>query len=486
MATIEVPTARSTISLDAAHPAQVSRVLFHASPEATAGSPEYSVTIRLDGTAAGASVIVTASAPPVTPTPSAGSSATAPVSPAAGQTWQGDLSAAGFEILPIDCGIGPCERVFWVLAVLTPPATGPVTARWEVGGEVSWNQSAQPQGATADVTIDPPEQLSAPASALTTSTDPETIDFGPDRPAAARVVEVTADASVLADRASPATALTIDVRRAFTFDPSDPEAIGAALVAQVIPLGEPSAGANSAPGPGPTALPAEADPFAGCPAGAPCTRRFLVALSLADPGSRSPTAAGHRPFTWQLTLRRVDLLRAWSSPGEMRTRVIRRFDIASGTPPATARLEGDITAVTGAPASTTRLQLATATTSSDPVAAFPPVPAVMTLTAPLPTSWADPHGTAMEVDKVLPGARLQSDRGWVDGGSVTLLGYPMATPAGVCHVGTACPELRLTIRTGTTTQASPPPQVAYHWSLEVRVYSYTDVPITVVATKLTP
>ena len=43
----------------------------------------------------------------------------------------------------------------------------------------------------------------------------------------------------------------------------------------------------------------------------------------------------------------------------------------------------------------------------------------------------------------------------------------------------ACPDLDITVASRRTTEATPPPGVTYHWTLDLRVFSYTDVPVTV-------
>src|SRR5205085_277137 len=96
-----------------------------------------------------------------------------------------------------------------------------------------------------------------------------------------------------------------------------------------------------APDGGPYPSPAAngADPFSGCDPEADCTRRFLVTFAwngIKDVDER---------YDWTLSVRRVDLIGAWSAPAELSASIERRIDIDPGVAPTTVHLEGDAQSV---------------------------------------------------------------------------------------------------------------------------------------------
>ncbi len=202
MTFIDIAPAGATFHLDPGHPAALSRFVVRLNPEATSSYSYLSVYLLVDAVrAAGGSVaasgavgaarfIVASAAPGALPSPIA--SPLPGVEPVPTR-WQAEVSPPAQVSLPIDCGgaVGPCERGFWLIAELADPAAGAIDAHWSVGGSLSYTGNAWPSGARASVEIGAPTLLASPVPQLAASTETETVAFGPDRPAAAREVEVT-------------------------------------------------------------------------------------------------------------------------------------------------------------------------------------------------------------------------------------------------------------------------------------------------------
>jgi len=243
------------------------------------------------------------------------------------------------------------------------------------------------------------------------------------------------------------------------------------VLVRVVPLAD-TAGASSDASP----LPDGADPFAGCPAGKACSRRFLVAFAWTgyDPQDEE--------LDWTATIRRTDLLGVWTTPATLGAKVTRRIDLADAAP-AIVHAEGDVS-----PASTDRgpqvqLRLASRTTSDDPIAALLPVPASYTYRARLPGPSASPaiDGNGVSITARIPDAGTDPVFGGFQGGSVEVRSA-LATRTGACRVGQACPDLDILISSLGRNGQTPPPGTTYHWTLDVAVRSYVDVPVEVTLT----
>ncbi len=72
------------------------------------------------------------------------------------------------------------------------------------------------------------------------------------------------------------------------------------------------------------------------------------------------------------------------------------------------------------------------------------------------------------------------------GGDVSVVANPMANPTAGCHVGEACPDLTIATIVSPREQGAPLPTVRFHWSLDLTIYSFTDVPISLSAEDLSP
>lgn len=489
---IDIAPARGTLLLDQERPASLSRIVVLLNPEATSTDSNVSVYLRIDAVrAAGGAVvgapgavgqarfIVTSAMPGTSPSPIASPLPDADPLPT---PWQANVPTASQVSLPIDCGRsgGPCERAFWLIAELTDSKARGVDVDWQVSGSLSYAGNSWPSGAEATVEIGDPTLLAGPAPHLGASTEAETLTLGPDQPAAAREVEVRVGAAAIPQDGSPVGVVSVELARR---PGSDGSPLTPPLV-QIYPIDGPSAmvppvGAN----PPPPATP-DLDPFAGCPIGADCARRFLVTLMWTGDSEAEVM------YDWTLSVRRVDLVRVWSTPAVMSSRVLRRFDVAPDVKPSTVRFEGAATAVAFDAPPQVQLALATRTTSTDPLAVLLPVPAVMTYRASVVEPRASSSGERSRANTVITARIPQSGirplyEGFI-GGEANVVANPMANPTGACRIGEACPDLTIATIVSPSEQGAQLPTVRFQWSLDLAVYSFTDIPISLSAADRSP
>lgn len=502
---VDLGSAKATAHLDAANPTSMIRLVARFSPEATNGARP-SLAIRAYGVVTGDSsgsrevdvpdgvrlVAIAAS-------PDLAGVATSSPGPSA-STWQAEVSTARPASPKIDCGAGPCEREFWLIAELTDALLGPVDIDWWVSADTNYLQVGDyPSGATASLVFDPAVQVAGPAPTIATSTPIEKLSLSPEAPSAARVVEVTVGAGAIPRGGGPAALVEVFVDG---LPPDDVSISLRGLLVRLTPLGaSPGAGSptpgrtlpSAAPlgdGPSPTAQSSPSSSptpaaFANCTPGEPCTRRFLVTFAYeADKGVPIDV-------TWQLNVRRVDVTAVWTEPADLSARVTHRYDVDPAAPPATLHLEGDLAGTTGASPPEARVAVQTASVSADPIAPLLPVPAAMTISAQLtgaaaPSQSEGSWDLGVEVHET--GSPVWLIRSSEDSLSGTWqgTGNPMVGPAG-CLIGTTCPALSITPNLFWRGSASQPAGIpSVHWSMDLRVYSYSEIPITVTAQQAAP
>lgn len=460
--TIPIARVQGSLLLDAAHPAALSRLVVRLDEVATSSSPQISVHLRIAGVrpAGGGAAITDSSAarfivlsaapgavPSSLPSESLGGEPSLQAVPSA---WQAEAQFGLGVDLPIQCGIGPCERAFWLIGQLVSADIGDITVDWQVDGYLGYPGNVYPSGAGATVAIDPPIQVAAPIPRLFVSTDVETLHLGPDNPVAARVVEVRLGAAAIPADASAVGALSVDVSSR-TGGSGDRRPL-----VEVYPLGGDR-----------TPLPNGVDPFAGCTPGEDCVRRFVVGIAWS--GDQGDAEA----IDWSLTVRRVDLVRAWSSPAELTASVTRRFDVDPSREPVVIHREGTATSVTGTTEAQVQLSLAASTIATEPLAELLPVPAVMTYRVHLlgidPTATSDggTFGTISGASGRVPGIQFPIG----DGAQIVV-----TNPLVGCRIGERCPDLLIKTYRGTI-DTVPRPPVRVQWTLDLRVYSFVDIPI---------
>jgi hypothetical protein len=190
-------------------------------------------------------------------------------------------------------------------------------------------------------------------------------------------------------------------------------------------------------------------------------------------------------YDWSVRVRRVDLVRVWSAPAELSARVTRRFDVAPGATPTTVHLEGDVSPVARDPATQVRVGLATRTTSTDPLARLLPVPAVLTYRAEQQGPVPSPGGrSVVSVATQVNGNGGDQEFGSFDGGRISIVMNPAASRAAMCRVGDDCPEVAIDITPLDGNSAAV--GLRFHWSLDVTVYPFADVPVSVSGTLRSP
>jgi hypothetical protein len=274
---VAIPSQSASFRLDPEHPAALSRFVVRIGAEARAGAASTRVILSIDAvrprpiTAAAGSqaigfiVASTQQGASALPSPSAGSRVAPLASP-----WQAEPVPGREGIdLPIACGTGPCERGFWLIAELTAPGVDEADVDWHVSGSLGYSGGAYPSGPAASIQLDPAILLAGPAPKLTASTPTESLDLGPDRPAAAREVEVRVGPEAITHNGGPLGALSVDL----TGPGSTGGVSGAQPVVHLYPLAR--LGGTSPPG---LVLPSPVtqgiDPFADCRPGEECVRRF--------------------------------------------------------------------------------------------------------------------------------------------------------------------------------------------------------------------
>ena len=471
-----------TFVIDAEHPVALARAVVRLDAVATSTSsyPNISLSVNeVRQTVGGAEIpydadavrfIVSSTVPgAIAPDVPTGAEPAAP-SPAP-SAWQVELNL-GSVSLPLDCptGIGPCERAFWLIAQLADEGEGALEVNWEVRGWLSYPGNAYPSGAGVSVQIDDAILLSGPTTQLVASTEFETLPLGPEHPAAARVVEVSIGAAAIPADGNAIATMSID--RFFARDSGGDS--NRPPIVQVFELDE--AGEDVSRGPLLEYGQRELDPFVTCRRGADCTRRFLVTFAWAG---EADVPESHE---WRVTVRRTDLVRAWSTPADLAASVVRRFDVDPDVEPSTAHFEGDALGVVRDGPPLIKLSLTTKTTSDDPLADVLAVPAVMTHRASIINAGPDatPGYVASSVN--FPG-----DQGLTTKPITKIFSAGGATivtnPLGGCWVSAFCGDLAIKADRGIGTEGQELPAVDIHWSVDVAVYSFIDVPITLIATE---
>ncbi|MFN8630506.1 MAG: hypothetical protein U0838_09375 [Chloroflexota bacterium] len=468
--TVQLGSTGATISLDPDHPAVLTRVVADFSPESTLGGTpiivlapiQLTVDGRPDPSLATVVHVIATTASPADPggSPGPGQATVPPL-------WQAELSTASGAQLQAACGSGPCERAFWLVAELADTKAGPVDVAWSASASVTYREVKDyPSGGTATFTVDAPVKLAGPAPALAASTPAEILRLGPTAPAAGRVVDVTVGADAIpADGSSP-VAIELLVNGAPT--------TGYPANGFVQTLDSPD-GTSPPKGGGPAAA------FTGCAPSAACTRRFLVTFQ----------STVDVTLSWALSVRRLDVGGALAHPADLAAEVSRRFDIDASRQPSTAHLEA-VAALAGANVATAQhATLTIRTTSTDPVAGLLPVPLVMDFTMRADVGSPSPRPS----DGWRLNAGLRVDNSNVGGlygsgsSSTEIIARDIPGPRWqtACGVGVVCHSIEVTAGLSWNSQATSAlaPETA-HWTLDARVYSYTDVPMAITATPVTP
>jgi hypothetical protein len=486
---VGIASKSASFQLDAEHPAALSRFVVRLSAEAKSGAPHVNIDVqvdvvqRIDGGGASPTgeqpvrfiVASTQQGTAALPSPSPGSRVASLATP-----WQAELApgAAGID-LPISCRpVGPCERGFWLIATLTDPGPETVHVAWHVSGLLGFSGGAYPSAAGASIEVDAPILIAGAAPQLVASTPKESLVIGPDRPAAAREVEVSVGAAAIPRDGGPIGTLSLDlVRQGDSFGVA-----GTPPLVRVYPL-DGLEGATSS-GVQPTPIAPNVDPFAGCVSGASCIRRFLVTIAW--------TGGNGGAVDWWLTVRRADLVRVWSSPAELSARILRRFDVSTGTPPSTVHLEGEAAAAPfKAPRPQVDVRLAIRTTATDPIVGLLPIPGAMDYEArviepgPSPTGRNPSDDTEVRTHIPWQGPKnsFAYDRSsHFRDGRVAFNVNPFVG----CHFGQDCGDLTIATIASFNPTGAPQLAVRYHWTLDLVVYSFTDVPIFLQAEDLAP
>jgi hypothetical protein len=471
---IQIPPERASTRLDAGHPAALTRIVVRINQEATSASFYGGATLRIDsvrpvvavGSApidAAAARFILASSTPDSLAPSH-DPAQATLEPGP-SSFQAEVRLGSEVALPMQCGIGPCERVFWLIAELADPEAGAVEIEWHVGGNLIYSSTTWPSGAGASIAIDPSVLVAGPVPSLVVSTEPEVVALGPRQPAAARLVEVRIGAEAIPQDGAPIAVMSVELQAR----PGSGGSYERQPLVHVYPLDE--LAGQPLTGPLPTRLEREVDPFAGCAPGAGCTRRFLVAIEwMGDEGEEEA-------YDWSVTLRRLDIAGAWSAPAELAATVERRFEVDPRAEASVLHFEGTSMAVDFDGAPQVQLELGTMTTATDPLARLLPAPAVMTYRThvlgidPPPS----PDVARASANIALPG--------WEDGARSILRAFGsgatevITNPLAACRVDDACPNL--TISTFTyRARDEPLPTVPFEWSLDLTLFAFREAPLT--------
>jgi hypothetical protein len=481
---IDIPAQRATLRLDAEHPTALTRFFVALNAEASAGSGSEGARLRITsvraaGESAGpfggpfgamtrARFIVASVQPAVPPSPGPELPGQLPVP----SPFEAEVQPGSETSLPLSCGLGPCERAFWLIAELADPAPGPVDIELEVSARIQYYTDTWPSGAGGTIAIEPPTLLAGPTPNLVASTAPEVINLGPRQPAAARVVEVSVGGDAI-DADARVAVLTVTLSRrpgaGVAYDERPP-------IVSVYPLDD---ALDDAAAPLPTGLDPEPDPFAGCEPGIDCTRRFLVTLEWA--GDDATNAA----YDWSVTVRRIDLMRAWSTPAALEATVTRRFDVATDRPSTQKlHLAGESMASSRSDQDQVQLLLGATTTATDPLARLLPAPAVMTYRAR--TLVGDPAATPETFPAFagisFPGPRMRSINVSLGPTGIEIVTNPLAG----CRVGGGCGGLALGTRARLDGPDASVPDVPFEWSLDITLYSFEEAPLTLFSTDISP
>jgi hypothetical protein len=475
---VDVPNERASLRLDAERPTALTRFVVSLNAEASSGSGSEGATLRIDsvrgpadtmqqyggpfGGAEHVRFIVASVQPgvPASPAPELTGQQPGP------SPFEAEVKA-GETQLPLNCGLGPCERAFWLIAELTDPAAGPIDIELEVKARIQYYSDTWPSGAGGSIAIDPPTLLEGPAPNLVASTEREVINLGPRQPAAARVVEVTVGGAAVEADASVAVLSVSAIRRSG-------DGYGRPPIISVYPLDGAQEGADA---PLPTGLDPGPDPFGGCEPGVDCTRRFLVTLEWA--GESAEDAA----YDWLVTVRRVDLVRAWGAPAALSASVTRRFDIApEARSDQKLHLEGSSFASGRNAQDQVQVLLGATTTATDPVARLLPAPAVMTYRAR--TLIGDPSATP-EPQLAYGGISLPGAPGInlsIGPGGIEVVTNPLAG----CRVGGGCGGLGIRTNARLSGPDTSVPDVPFEWSLDITLYSFEEAPLSLFSTDVSP
>jgi hypothetical protein len=471
---IDIPDALATLHLDQDQPAALVRIVITLNAEATStySGPQFSVFVDA---AQPVDPPAIASGPRVEPRFIVTS--TPPGEPGSSDAWEEEVRGGSPVGLSINCGIGPCERTFWFIAALDGPDAPAVDVDWHVEGHLIFGGSAWPTGAGGTITIDPPTFLERPIPDLVATTDSEVVELGPQRPAAARVIEVRIGAEAIPDDQGmvepvPFALLSVDlVRRPGSGSGSNP---GRPLV-KVFPLDGAGLVANpDGPLPTPVDVAREADAFADCEPETDCVRRFLVTFEWTG------EAGEDEAYDWGVRVRRLDLINAWSSPADLSVSVERRFDVDPAREAGSVHLEGEAVGVESIHAAQVRVELAASTTATDPILRLLPAPAVMTYRAQIIGEAPDPKPTVLgakaRAEMLVPGSEyggIASPDAQFEGDSVRVITNPLAG----CPVGDACQDLRIALipqRPGVDAEL---PVIRFRWSLDMTLFEFAEAPL---------
>ena len=471
---IEIPDELATLRLDEDQPAALTRIVVNLNAEATStySSPRFLVSIdALD------SLDPNASGSRITAEPRFIVTSTPPGEADTGDAWEDEVRIGSPVGLSVSCGIGPCERSFWLIAALDGPDAPPVEVTWHVEGSLTFGGTAWPTGAGGTITIDPPAFVEGPIPDLVATTESEVVQLGPQRPAAGRVIEVRIGAEAIpVDQGTvepvPFVLLSVDlVQHPDSGSGSNP---GRPLV-KVFPLDGAELIANpDGPLPTPVDVAREADAFADCEPGTDCVRRFLVTFEWTG-------AAGEdEAYDWGVRVRRLDLVNAWSSPAELSVSVERRFDIDPAREAGRLHLEGETVGVESSGAAQVRVELATSTTATDPVLRLLPAPAVMTYRAQIIAEDPEPKPTVLgpkaRAEMLLPGYEnggIASPDARFEGDSVRVVTNPLAG----CPVGDACQDLRVALIPSRSGPDAALPAIRFSWSLDMTLFEFAEAPL---------
>ena len=482
---IDLPSKPGSFRLDAERPGALSRVIVRLSPEATSGYSSPRIELRVDsvreveGGAASfesgaVQFIVTSATPGEVPVASeSGPPIDEPIpDEPVPSAWEAALDRTMSVSLPIDCGSGPCERAYWLIAQLSEGKTQAVDVQWHVQGQLSFTGNTWPSGAGGSIEIEPSVLLAGPLPQLVAATPAESLTLGPANPAAARVIEVGIGAGAIPVDGSPGAVLAVEIERQRGDSDRSP-------LLHVYPLD--AIGVDPNPdGPLPTAAPEGVDPFSGCDPGEPCRRRYLVTFEWTD------KAGEDQLIDWTASVRRLDIARAWSAPAELSASVERRFDIDPDAPPSVAHLEGEATtSETGLPAQV-QVELAAQTTATELLSRLLPAPAVMTYGATLigADAIASRGGPRVMTAVALPGQEsgVRQILTGFQGSQLEVTTNPLAG----CRVGDACPALTIATTAGSSDSNVSPPTLRYAWRLDVTLYAFAEAPLTLTTLDQSP
>jgi hypothetical protein len=384
------------------------------------------------------------------------------------------LTISGISEASTDLGCeapGPCDRAFRIIVTLRPGAADAVVT-WRVEAVLTWDGQtySYPSGAAATIRVDPPVVVAGSGPALDVSTDAEPILLGIARPALARLVELrytpTAGVTYVPD-----VTLTVDVASSATgrATSSKAETYRNVVMTTLYLITDAGSPESDSPAFGHALGPNE-NPFAGCVAGQPCSRKILVSI-----GWLWGYETG---FVWSMTAHRADFDRTVSETSTVVSlAVLERFD-PSTEPTSHLHLTGDL------------------------MMHSPTDKASVMLCAPKPVVTGT--GTAQPYRDLLPVAGSVQYSFAVSGaaGSATLLllvrrndyqrdyiytefEVPVSAGAGIfvdIPPGGACPVLEFGDPSGPY-RGSPDPTWGFtyvHWILDVYAYSYSGLSYLIV------